>query len=146
MNDVKKPSQKELARLLKLKATEPAEAPRPEHVVRMHGLEIKAGKGEAPPDSDFVRGQKKKVMREGTEPFSEKHPAWVRALAEKKVGDEELLDAARKHVSRAPSRPNLLVAQAILNDVGRKPGGGERMRKMITQDLVDQLIEQGKES
>lgn len=146
MSNGRQPTSKDVARLLKLRETQPAEPPEPEAALRMAAAETRSGRGEGgtdPAGSEFVRSLAKRVIREGSRPFSQAHPAWVRALVEKNADDDEVIEAAKKRLSRAPTRANLLLAQAMANDLGRKPGGGERLRKVLTQDLVDQLI--GKE-
>lgn len=143
MSNGRRPTSQDLARLLKLKKTQPAEPPEPEKAHRMAVAETRSGRGQRAPDSEFVRSLKKRVIREGRTPFAHAHPSWVRALVEKNAADEEMVEATKKRLSRAPTRANILLAQAIANDLGRKPGGGERLRKVLTQELVDQLI--GKE-
>lgn len=140
MPNGRRPTEDELAQALRLRPSEPR--PQPEERELQHlaaqSAESSAGKGEAAPRTRFTAHERERVLPP-VRLFKSEQPRWVRALAERRADDDELLDTVVKRLRRAPTRSNLLLAQAILHDLGRKPGGGERLRKIITQDLVDEI-------
>lgn len=103
----------------------------------------RAGRGRRIPSSPFVKQEGRQVVFEGRKPFSRAQPSWLRSLAERRASDDQLIEAAERRLTRAPSRANLELGQAIANDLGRKEGGGKRLRRALTQKLVDQVTERG---
>lgn len=142
MRDRKLPTEREVAKGLGLERTKPA-GPPDEAELRQQTAVTRAGRGGRPPASRFVKEEGRQVTFEGRKPFSRAQPAWLRALAEKKADDDQVVEVALRRLSRAPSKGNLELAQAILNDLGRKEGGGPRLRRALTQKLVDQITEKG---
>jgi hypothetical protein len=68
---------------------------------------------------------------------------WLHAHAESGASSrtvtEEMIERARRH----PSRRSFERIRSVLLEVGRRRGGGKRLRELVTQEVVDELI--GKE-
>ncbi|HSK81081.1 MAG TPA: hypothetical protein VLQ45_31800 [Thermoanaerobaculia bacterium] len=143
MGDRERPSAEEVLRRLKLSRTDPASPPTEAQVRTLATGETRSGGGTKAPDEEVLRRERLQVVREGEKPFPLKEPSWLRALVEKKASDDEVIDAVEKRVRRAPTRENLLVAQALAHDLAKKRGSGERLRKILTQELVNEIIEKG---
>jgi len=65
----------------------------------------------------------------------------LHAHMERKSTSKAVLEQTAKHALRAPAKQNLMRMKAIANEIGRKRGGGKILREMLTQDMVNQLIE-----
>lgn len=70
----------------------------------------------------------------------------LHAHMERKSTSSEVLEKAAKNALRAPAKKNLERAKTVANEIGRKRGGGSLMRKMLTQDIVNALIEGSQKS
>jgi hypothetical protein len=140
-----RPSAEEVLRRLKLSRTEPASPPTEARMRTLATGDTKSGPGkkEKAPDAAVVRRARAQVVRPGAVPLVREEPTWLRALVEKKASEEEVIAAVEKRVRRAPTKENLLVAQALAHDLGKRQGGGERLRKVLTQELVKEIIEKG---
>lgn len=125
-----------------LKRTKPRAAIKTKDLEVMVQSESSAGRGKTPPRSKFVTNEKNQLLRPKIS--SKTQPRWVRSLAEKKVNSQLTAKATLLLLEKFPVGSNLIVSQNVLNDLGRKPGGGPLLHKMITQKLVAGIIEKGK--
>lgn len=107
----------------------------------MHKQETRAGKGKGPTTGKFMISEKLQLLRPKIS--APTHPNWVRALAEKKASNGEVIKATLERVDRFPTKPNLAVAQHVLNDIGAKKGGSALLRKLLTQETVTRIIKKG---
>lgn len=103
--------------------------------------ETRAGSGKGAVPRTFTVKEKLQFLRPAISASTQ--PNWVRALAEKKVNNRAAIKATLERVDRFPTKPNLTVAQHVLNDIGARKGGGAQLRKLITQEIVTQLIKKG---
>lgn len=138
-----RPTPEEVLRRLKLTRTQPALPPTEAQARTLGTGETKAGAGTKAPDEAVLQRARLQVVRAGEKPLVREEPTWLRALVEKKASDEEVIAAVEKRLRRAPTRENLLVAQALAHDLVKRSGGGERLRKVLTQELVKEIIEKG---
>jgi hypothetical protein len=138
-----RPTAEEVLRRLKLSHTDPASPPTQERMRTLAAGETKSGAGAKAPGEEVLRRARLQVARPSERLAALEEPSWLRALVEKKASDEEVIDAVEKRLRRAPTRENLLVAQALAHDLGKRQGGGERLRKVLTQELVKDIIEKG---
>lgn len=61
--------------------------------------------------------------------------------AERGASSADVLQGAINRARKAPNRSNLERMRSVTNEVGRRRGGGSQVSKMLTQELVDELIE-----
>ena len=64
-------------------------------------------------------------------------PRWVREKISAKAGYAEIVATLRERLLRGES--DLHEAQRILNDIGRRPGGGAVVKRAVTQSIVARL-------
>ena len=107
----------------------------------MHKPDTRAGKGKGPAAGKFMVSEKLQLLRPKIS--AKTQPNWVRVMAEKKVSNQAAIKTTLERVDRFPTKPNLTVAQHVLNDIGAKKGGSALLRKMLTQETVTRIIKKG---
>ena len=60
---------------------------------------------------------------------------------ERKTSIDGVLESAGKSSVRAPSTRNLERMRSVVNEMGRRRGGGRKLRSTLTQELVDEIID-----
>lgn len=70
-------------------------------------------------------------------------PNWLRAMIEKKVRVEELVQTLQKRLNRAPTEENQELALIVANEVARMEGGSEALAKYTTPELLARLSGKG---
>jgi hypothetical protein len=138
MAQSERPHPEEVLRRFKLSRTEPAPDPKPEQV---HALaaESRSGEGSKAPE-EVLRLHRAQATHDRAETFGLEEPPWLRALVEKKASDDEVIDAIAKRLQRAPTRETLLAAKALARDLAKR-SQGRPLRKILTQEMVNELIQ-----
>ena len=86
----------------------------------------------------FQRKEKQEVAFDDQKPVE--IPNWLKAKITKRTTPEEVLEYLMERVRRAPSKNALLLAQYIINDLGRRPGGSKTFKRAVTKEQVKEII------
>jgi hypothetical protein len=69
-----------------------------------------------------------------------RQPLWLRALAKKKVPIEELGKQLASRIKRNPDSEQVVLTQAIINEIGRGPTGAKFVRAASRHPLVGAVM------
>jgi hypothetical protein len=79
-------------------------------------------------------------------PEIETLPRWLLAHIERGATSEEIAQAMRDRLVRAPSEANQKLALAVANEIARDPKGGPIVRRHLTRDVFARVSELEAES
>jgi len=113
---------------------------------RMTNAEIKSGPAaeELTIDRRIIDIQKKAAITE-IPPYKTTPPRWVLARVARHARINVVCNDLITRLRRAPSKRAFIETQQGFNELGRRRGGGKLLRRVITQELVDEFIAKGGE-
>jgi hypothetical protein len=100
------------------------------------------GEGKAPrhPPAAFLRREIEEAPEDRLRDDAQ-ISRWLHAHAESGASSRAVTEAMIERARRHPSRRSFERIRSVLLEVGRRRGGGKKLRELITQDLVDELVE-----
>lgn len=113
---------------------------------RMMNAEIKSGPAveNQIPSRVLLDVQKKAAITE-IPPYHTTPPRWVLARVARHARISVVCNDLITRLRRAPSKRAFIETQQGFNELGRRRGGGKLLRRIITQELVDEFIAKGGE-
>jgi hypothetical protein len=72
-------------------------------------------------------------------------PKWFYARVARGASSAQVMNDMAVRLRRAPSERALRLTRRVLEEVGRRRGGGRLVRRAMTQELVDEFLVQEKE-
>jgi hypothetical protein len=90
------------------------------------------------PTTGFLELEKKSAVIEKHLPGI-RVPKWYYARRTRGASLNAVWNEMLKRLRRAPSESNLRLAQYLLNEQGRRRGGGKFVHRTVTQKLVDEF-------
>ena len=90
-----------------------------------------------PPDDFIKREQKSSVIEKYLHDIPT--PKWLLARFERHTSRKVIMNDIITRLRRAPSKKNFRLTQRLLNEMGRRPGGGRYIHRQITQDLINEF-------
>lgn len=72
-------------------------------------------------------------------PVASERPKWVLALIERRADVDEFAQVVHDRLVRAPTEANQRLALFLANEIARKPGGPEAVRRHLTPELLERI-------
>lgn len=126
----------------RIKKIRPLAKPSKEELVSMSKLEVGAGVGKPVPSNAFTRAEPAQVVEDKPSPVK-KPPKWIYTMIERGATREQVLERAYERLERSPTKSNLQLVQALLEEFGRDSRRRIRTRPLVTQARVAELIGKG---
>lgn len=126
----------------RIRKRRPLAKPSKEEFVSMSKLEVGAGVGRPVPSNSFTRAEPAQVV-EDKPSLVKQPPKWIYTMIERGATREQVLKRAYQRLERSPTKSNLQLVQALLQEFGRESRRRIRTRPLVTQARVSELIGKG---
>lgn len=132
---------KDKGKMPRFEPVETAVLPSRDDLLSLHQHEGNSGAGEVPKqkvDQDFQRLESATELSR-SEMSKIQPPKWVYARIMRGTVDADLIELLMRRMRRVPNHEMHLLAEMLLNDIGRKPEGGRLIHQMLDQRIAYEL-------